>query len=338
MILSVKKGVLIASCLLVLLPGCGRQRQPNVAPGEERVFKKTLVASTGPETGRRVREDEVVSESEARRRAKVRDFEKLFQDAKSSDDRLELLDKIVQQRLDAPELVPHVARSLTDPDSDQRIYALKARVIISPKDALADVKRLLTDTDPKVRQAAVEAIGTLPEPFPFDVLFERLGSERESFVQQAITLVLAKRGTEADVPRVLAVVKDLDLKAVGPVLELARKSLSAARPHADSIAYFIDRNDADLRMQVAKFLGELGVRTPAVINGLVRSLDDSELSVRQAAFTALKFYSNQEFGYKPDVEPKARREAIVKWKAWARQATGAGNAAEERTESGAASR
>ena len=95
----------------------------------------------GPGTGSRVREDEVVSEEEARRRAKVRDFQKLFQEAKSSDDRLELLDKIVQQRLDAPELVPHVARSLTDPDSDQRIYALKARVIISPKDALPDVKR-----------------------------------------------------------------------------------------------------------------------------------------------------------------------------------------------------
>ena len=67
-------------------------------------------------------------------------------------------------------------------------------------------------------------------------------------------------------------------------------------------------------------------------------LDDSELSVRQAAFTALKFYSNQEFGYKPDVEPKARSEAIAKWKAWARQATGGGTVPEERAESGSASR
>jgi HEAT repeat protein len=338
MILSVKKGFLLASCLLALAPGCGRQRQPNVAPGEERVFKKTVTAGAGPETGTRVREDEVVSEAEARRRAKVRDFLKLFKDAKSSDDRLDLLDKIVQQRLDAPELVPNVTRSLTDPDSDQRIYALKARVIISPKDALPDVKRLLTDTDPKVRQAAVEAIGGLPDPFPFDVLFERLGSERESFVQQAITLVLAKRGTEADVPRVLAVVKDLDLKAVGPVLDLARKSPSAARPYADAIAYFLDRDDADLRMQAAKFLGELGVRTPAVILGLVRLLDDSELSVRQAAFTALKFYSNQEFAYNPELEPKARREAITRWRSWARQATGDAKGPEERAESGSTSR
>ena len=75
-----------------------------------------------------------------------------------------------------------------------------------------------------------------------------------------------------------------------------------------------------------------------MIRGLVRLLDDSELSVRQAAFTALKFYSNQEFGYNPEAEPKARREAIARWKAWARQATGDAKGPEERAESGSASR
>ena len=106
------------------------------------------------------------------------------------------------------------------------------------------------------------------------------------------------------------------------MIEFLRRFPQAARPQADRIAWFLDRNDADLRMQVAKLLGEWSVRSPAVISGLVRALNDPQSSVRKAAFTALKGYSNQDFGYDPEAAVEARKESLALWKAWARQATG----------------
>lgn len=341
--LFVKLRVFTVSALTILALGCGRQRQPNVPPGEERVFAKTRVveaASGGGATGvaSRGREDEVVSEEEARRRAKARDLARQFEDAKSGDDRLLVLDAILRQKLRAPELVPHVARSLTDPDPDQRIYAVKARVVVSPRDALKDVKLVLADPDPKARQAAVEAFAMLPDPLPFDALFARLESEHDPVVQQAAMLVFAGRATEVEVPRVMDLVSTLDLKAVGPVVDLARKFPAVARGRADQLAWFLDRNDADLRMHVAKLLGEWGTRTPAVISGLVRALNDPEQPVRKAAFQALRAFSSQEFGYDPDADQKARQESLAAWRAWAKQAAGEGKGPEERAESGPASR
>jgi HEAT repeats len=339
MILNVKKGLIVATCLLALTAGCGRQRQPNARPGDELVFRRS--ASAAPTAGgagtSRPKEDEVVSEGEFGRRNMVRQIEKLFQDAKSSDDRSDPLEKILRAQVYAPELVPYVARCLSDSDPDLRGYAVKARVIISPKDAIGDVKLVLKDPDAKVRQAAVEAFGLLPDPLPFDALFERVGSERDPIVQQAMMLILAKRGNEAVAARVLPLVQDIDLKAVGPLVDLARKFPASARPHADALAYFLDRDDADLRMQVAKLLGEWGVRTQPVISGLVRALDDPELSVRKAAFDALRTFSSRDFGYKPEAEPAARKEAFALWKSWAKQASGDGKTA-ERPESAPATR
>jgi HEAT repeat protein len=159
---------------LAVVAGCGRQRQPNVAPGEERVFRKRVVVEAGAPVTTRGREDEIVSPEEAMRRAMVRQLEKVFQDAKSGDDRLDALDKLLQHKIRAPELVPYVARSLSDQDPDQRMYAVKARAAISPGDAIGDIKLVLRDADAKVRQAAVESIALLPEPLPFDALFAHL--------------------------------------------------------------------------------------------------------------------------------------------------------------------
>src|SRR5262249_388444 len=142
--------------------------------------------------------------------AKVRDLVKVFQSAKSPDDLLDPLDLIVRKKLLAPELVPYVARCLTHPDADQRIYGIRARAVISPKDALPDIQLVLKDAEPKVRQAAVEALGLLPDPVPFDVLFTRLAGEHDPVVQQAAMLLVAARGGDAEVPKVLEIVQDLD--------------------------------------------------------------------------------------------------------------------------------
>jgi HEAT repeat protein len=316
---------------LVCIAGCGRQRQPNVPPGEERVFRKTPVsAEAGPGTPTRV--DETLSEEELRRRNLVRQIADQFKNAKSSDDRLEALgslDKVLPSlKGRAPELVPYVARCLTDPDPDQKIYGIRARAAISPKDALPDIKLVLRDADPKVRQAAVEAFLMLPDPLPFDALFAHLESERDPYVQQAVMVVIATRGDETQLTRVLGHVKDLEVKAVAPVVDLARKYPAVARPRADALAYFLDRNDADLRMQVAKLLGEWGIRTQPVLSGLVRALNDNELSVRRAAIQALKTISdNQDLGYNPEADAKARQEAVAKWKAWVKEAGDGGESA-----------
>jgi hypothetical protein len=322
-ILNVKKSVFVA-CACVLIAGCGRQRQANVPPGEERVFRKThQVAETGGGVSSRGREDETLTEEEARRRQLVRQIADKFKNAKSSDDRLDALgdlEKVLQTlKGRAPELVPYVARTLTDPDSDQRMYGIRARAAISPKDALPDIQLVLRDADPKVRQAAVEAFAMLPDPLPFDALFTHLASEREPFVQQAAMVLVANRGTEAEVARALDGIQNLDVKAVGPVIDLARKYPAIARTRADLLAYFLDRNDADLRMQVAKLLGEWGLRTPATISGLVRALSDGELSVRRAAFGALRPLSGQDFGYDPAADAKGRQEAVSRFKAWAKE-------------------
>ena len=340
---NVKTSAFVAlAALLALTIGCGRERQPNVRPGDDRVFKRIMVADAGAGVTTRGREDETVSEEEFGRRNLVRQIADQFRNAKSGDDRLEALDSldkvlgVLKGR--APELVPHVARSLTDPDSDQRIYGIRARAAISPKDALPDIKLVLRDSEPKVRQAAVEAFQMLPDPLPCDVLFAHLANEREPFVQQAVMLVISSRGKESEVPRVLDLVPTLDLKAVGPVIDLARKYPAAARPRADALAYFLDRNDADLRMQVAKILGEWGTRTPAVTSGLVRALNDPELSVRKAAFMALKSFSNQDFGYLPEADAKARQEALSRWRAWARQGAEGGKPPADQPETSPASR
>jgi HEAT repeat protein len=327
---------IFVACLLVCLAlaGCGRQRRPNASAADERVFAKLRVAEAGPGPATRHHEEEIVPEAELGRRAAVRELVRVFEKATSPDDRLDPLDRIVRTNLRAPELIPYVARCLTDPDPDQRIYGVKARAVISPETALPDIQLVLRESkEPKVRQAAIEAIGLLPDPLPFDAVFAHLGGELDPLVQQAAMLLVASRGKEGQVPRVLAIVKDLDPKAVSPVIDLFRKHPEATRPQAEQLAYFLDRNDPDLRMQVAKFLGELGTRTPAVISGLVRALNDPEIAVRRAALTALKTYSSRDFGYDPDASPEARKEAFNLWRAWARQATGDGKQSGDQPES-----
>jgi HEAT repeat protein len=325
MILNVKTPVLVACGLIALAAGCGRSRQPNASLSDERVFAKIRVADAGSGTGSASRrEGEVVSDAEATRRAKVRDFQKIFEKAKSPDDLLDPLDLIVRKKLFAPELVPYVARCLTHPDSDERSYGIKARAVISPGDALPDIQLVLRDKDPKVRQAAMEAIGLLPDPLPFDAVFAHLAGERDALVQQAAMIVVAARAKGPDVPRVLAIIQDLDMHAVAPVIDLLRKNPAAARPEADRLAYFLDRNDADLRMQVAKLLGEWGIRSPAVISGLVRGLSDSEVSVRKAAFEALRAMAGRDFGYNPEANADGRKDAVGLWKAWAKAQAGEG--------------
>jgi hypothetical protein len=331
---AVRSGAFLVLVGVVLAAGCGRARQPNVAPGEERVFRKTPpVEARAGGSAERSKEDETVSEDEFGRRNLVRQIEAQFKNAKSGDDILDALgnlEKVLNSlKGRAPELVPYVARCLTDQDPDQRIYGIRARAAISPKDALPDLKLVLRDADPKVRQAAIEAFQMLPDPLPFDVLFTHLAGEREAVVQQATTLVIAARGTDVEALRLLDAVLALDVKAVGPVIDLARKFPAASRQKADQLAYFLDRNDADLRLQVAKLLGEWATRTPAVVSGLVRALNDPEISVRKAAFTALKSFSTQEFGYNPESDAAARQEALQRWKAWARQVATDGRSAED---------
>jgi hypothetical protein len=315
---------------LLLAAGCGRQRQPNVPAGEERVFRRRAPAEAATGVVPAPREDEIVSTAEAVRRAKVRQLEKLFVDAKSADDRLDALDKVLQQGIRAPELVPYVARCLSDPDPDQRIYGIKARAAISPGDALPDMKLVLRDQEPKVRQAAVESFSALPDPIPFDALFAHLESETDPFVQQAVMLVVSSRAPESEVGRTIDAIRNVDVRAVAPVIDFARKYPGAARPKADLLAYFLDRNDADLRMQVARLLGEWSVRTPAVVSGLVRALGDREPGVRKAAFAALRGLSNQDFGYDPDGTEESREKAIAQWRAWSKDGAPASQPAESR--------
>lgn len=334
MMFNVKTWVFVAASPLFLMAACGRARQPNVPAGEERVFRRVLQAEVGRGlAATRAREDETVSEDEFSRRNLVRQIENQFKNAKSSDDRLDALgslDKVLQTlKGRAPELVPYVARCLTDPDPDQRSYGIRARAAISPKDALPDIKLVLRDAEPQVRQAAVEAFAMLPDPLPFDALFTHLGSERDPIVQQAVMVVVATRGGEAEVARIFDGLESLDVKAVGPVIELSRKHPAIARGKVDRLAYFLDRNDADLRLQVAKLLGEWGVRTPAVVSGLVRTLNDDDVTVRRAGLAALKSFSAQDFGYNPEADAKGRQESLQRWRAWARQGPGEGKTPEE---------
>src|SRR5262249_30685676 len=150
MILNVKMRVFVACAagLLCLAAGCGRSRQPNASAADERVFAKIRVAEAEPgSVATRHREDEIVPEGELGRRHAVSELKRTFERAKSPDDRLDPLDQIVKNKLYAPELVPIVQRCLTDPDSDQKIYGVKARAVISPKDALPDIQLVLRDPD-----------------------------------------------------------------------------------------------------------------------------------------------------------------------------------------------
>ncbi len=55
---------------------------------------------------------------------------------------------------------------------------------------------------------------------------------------------------------------------------------------------------------------------------LVGALEDDEVKVRAAAFTALQRGVKDGYGYQPGAIPTARKDAVAKWQAWAAQKCG----------------
>ncbi len=52
---------------------------------------------------------------------------------------------------------------------------------------------------------------------------------------------------------------------------------------------------------------------------LLRTLSDSDVRWRRAAFDALRFAAERTFGYDPEADPNKTQEARQRWRAWAQR-------------------
>ncbi len=304
---------IVALAFVSSLTGCGKSEPEPAAKPPEVVFKKAE-STKSPDAAKKPDED-LVSGAEATRRDMAKKIVAAFAKAKNTDQKLEILDKLTRGTLKSPELVAPLTPLLKDSDADVRAYAIKARAMVSPTDALTDVLASMKDEEVSVRQSAAEAFGVL-EPVPMDVLFMQLGKEREAQVQQALLMVLPKKGGPAEAAKLVAMIKDLDIHAAPSAIDFLAKFPDQAKPHADTLAWYLDRDDVSARLAVARLLGEWKIKSKPSLMALARCLNDNELPVRKAAFEALKALSNDDFDFNPEGSEESRKESVAKAKEW----------------------
>jgi HEAT repeat protein len=159
--------------------------------------------------------------------------------------------------------------------------------------AASVVNDLLSHKDPAVRIRAAQVC-------------------EKALMGNGITTMLAKKVKDKD-PAVRTEV----LKTLGTAANFRYQSAQ------DTLAFMLDQKKWDMS---EKLLAVAGFKTaiqfqikgfyqdPPLLTALIKALNDSEESVRAAAFDAIK--PIQESDYDPTADDSKRRQMMVKWEAW----------------------
>jgi cyclophilin family peptidyl-prolyl cis-trans isomerase/HEAT repeat protein len=176
--------------------------------------------------------------------------------------------------------VPPVSALLRSPSLAIRVEALKALSLLPPDRGLRErVMAEIGSPEPWVRAAALQALARM-EREEFALVLANLDPDPVWFVRAGLAGALAIAGDEASQARLLAMLKDEDVRVVPAVLAALRQ---ARGPDAvDTLRRHLDHPDFAVRMAAADELAALKVTglAEALAGSLARARGDVEMDAR----------------------------------------------------------
>ena len=176
--------------------------------------------------------------------------------------------------------VPAVSALLRAPSSALRVEALKALSVLPPDRGLRErVVAEVGSPEPWVRAAALQALARM-EREEFALVLANLDPDPVWFVRAGLAAALAVAGDEASQARLLAMLKDDDVRVIPYVLEALR--LARGPDSVDTLRRHLDHPDFAVRMAAADQLAALKVTglSEALAASLARARGDVEMDAR----------------------------------------------------------
>ena len=176
--------------------------------------------------------------------------------------------------------VAPVSALLRAPQGALRVEALKALSVLPPDRGLRE--RVIAEVgspEPWVRAAALQALARM-EREDFALVLANLDPDPAWFVRAGLAAALAIAGDEASQARLLAMLKDDDVRVIPYVLEALRQARGP--DSVDTLRRHLDHPDFAVRMAAADQLAALKVTglSEALAASLTRSRGDVEMDAR----------------------------------------------------------
>jgi len=183
--------------------------------------------------------------------------------------------------------VPPVSALLRSPSSVLRVEALKALSVLPPDRGLRE--RVIAEVgspEPWMRAAALQALARM-EREDFALVLANLDPDPAWFVRAGLAAALAIAGDEASQARLLAMLKDDDVRVLPYVLEALRQARGP--DSVDTLRRHLDHPDFAVRMAAADQLAALKVTglSEALAASLARAKGDVEMDARLSLVTLL---------------------------------------------------
>jgi cyclophilin family peptidyl-prolyl cis-trans isomerase/HEAT repeat protein len=183
--------------------------------------------------------------------------------------------------------VPPVSALLRSPSSVLRVEALKALSVLPPDRGLRE--RVIAEVgspEPWMRAAALQALARM-EREDFALVLANLDPDPVWFVRAGLAAALAIAGDEASQARLLAMLKDDDVRVLPYVLEALRQARGP--DSVDTLRRHLDHPDFAVRMAAADQLAALKVTglSEALAASLARAKGDVEMDARLSLVTLL---------------------------------------------------
>ena len=183
--------------------------------------------------------------------------------------------------------VPPVSALLRSPSSVLRVEALKALSVLPPDRGLRE--RVIAEVgspEPWMRAAALPALARM-EREDFALVLANLDPDPVWFVRAGLAAALAIAGDEASQARLLAMLKDDDVRVLPYVLEALRQARGP--DSVDTLRRHLDHPDFAVRMAAADQLAALKVTglSEALAASLARAKGDVEMDARLSLVTLL---------------------------------------------------
>jgi len=183
--------------------------------------------------------------------------------------------------------VPPVSALLRSPSSVLRVEALKALSVLPPDRGLRE--RVIAEVgspEPWMRTAALQALARM-EREDFALVLANLDPDPAWFVRAGLAAALAIAGDEASQARLLAMLKDDDVRVLPYVLEALRQARGP--DSVDTLRRHLDHPDFAVRMAAADQLAALKVTglSEALAASLARAKGDVEMDARLSLVTLL---------------------------------------------------
>jgi cyclophilin family peptidyl-prolyl cis-trans isomerase/HEAT repeat protein len=183
--------------------------------------------------------------------------------------------------------VPAVSALLRAPSSALRVEALKALSVLPPDRGLRErVVAEVGSPEPWVRAAALQALARM-EREEFALVLANLDPDPVWFVRAGLAGALAIAGDEASQARLLAMLKDDDVRVLPFVLEALRQARGS--DSVDTLRRHLDHPDFAVRMAAADQLATLKVAglSEVAAASYARARGDVEMDARLSLVTLL---------------------------------------------------